>query len=148
MRRENVVSTIAQGELNHLLEHDQLRKELIGNHSFRLRSFAEPPITFAPTYKYNRGTNEYDTSEKRRIPAWCDRVLYTRSPHITPINYRRYEVDLSDHKPISAGFKLTVKSVDKALMARVRAEVTEEWARKEADLLDKMAEAVRIKLDF
>ena len=41
------------------------------NHAFRLRSFEEAPITFAPTYKYNPGSDEYDSSEKRRIPAWC-----------------------------------------------------------------------------
>jgi len=69
-RRENVMSNVAAGELDYLLEHDQLRKEMKTNHAFRLRSFGEAPITFAPTYKYNRGTNDYDSSEKRRIPAW------------------------------------------------------------------------------
>lgn len=40
------------------------------NHAFRLRSFDEAPINFKPTYKYNRGEIEYDSSEKKRIPAW------------------------------------------------------------------------------
>lgn len=40
------------------------------NHAFRLRNFEEAPITFAPTYKYDPGTHDYDSSEKRRIPAW------------------------------------------------------------------------------
>jgi len=69
-RRENVLSNVQAGELDYLLEHDQLRKEMRTNHAFRLRSFEEAPITFAPTYKYNSGTNDYDSSEKRRIPAW------------------------------------------------------------------------------
>lgn len=64
------MSNIQAGDLNFLLEHDQLRKEMRGNHAFRLRSFEEAPIVFAPTYKFNRGTSDYDSSEKRRIPAW------------------------------------------------------------------------------
>lgn len=69
-RREAVMSNIEAGELDYLLEHDQLRKEMKKNPAFRLRSFEEPYITFKPTYKYNTGTTEYDSSEKRRIPAW------------------------------------------------------------------------------
>ncbi|KAJ2090483.1 hypothetical protein IW140_002715 [Coemansia sp. RSA 1813] len=43
---------------------------------FALRAFHEMPIQFHPTYKYDPGTDRYDTSEKRRTPAWCDRVLF------------------------------------------------------------------------
>jgi synaptojanin len=32
--------------------------------------FEEGPILFPPTYRYDVGTNNYDTSEKARIPAW------------------------------------------------------------------------------
>jgi len=38
--------------------------------------FVEPAISFKPTYKYDRWTDDYDTSSKKRIPAWTDRVLY------------------------------------------------------------------------
>jgi hypothetical protein len=69
-RRENVLASVAAGDLQYLLEHDQLRKEMRSNHAFRLRSFDEAPINFKPTYKYNRGEVEYDSSEKKRIPAW------------------------------------------------------------------------------
>lgn len=37
----------------------------------------EGPITFLPTYKYDRGTvGVFDTGEKKRGPSWCDRILY------------------------------------------------------------------------
>ncbi|WWD18987.1 hypothetical protein CI109_103444 [Kwoniella shandongensis] len=139
-RRENVISSITAGELSYLLEHDQLRKEMRSNHAFRLRSFEEAPIEFAPTYKYDPGTHEYDSSEKRRIPAWCDRILYKKSDRIRSLNYRRYEPTVSDHKPISAGYTITLKAVDNLKMMDVRRDVTAEWAKKEKELLERMGE--------
>ena len=32
--------------------------------------YDEGPILFNPTYRYNLGTDTYDTSEKMRVPAW------------------------------------------------------------------------------
>lgn len=69
-RRERVLQCIKMGELGPLLEQDQLRKEIKNNPAFRLRSFNEAPIDFAPTYKYEPNSNVYDQSEKKRIPAW------------------------------------------------------------------------------
>lgn len=126
-RRQVVETSIKTGDLSYLLEYDQLRGEMRGNHAFRLRTFAEAPINFAPTYKYDPRTDEYDSSEKRRIPAWCDRVLFTKSPRIAAINYRRYEVNVSDHRPVSAGLACEVKSIDPVRCATVRAEVEAAW---------------------
>ena len=42
------------------------------------RAFIEGKIAFAPTYKYDLFSEDYDTSEKMRIPAWTDRVLWRR----------------------------------------------------------------------
>lgn len=54
--------------------HDQLSRERQEGRTFA--NFTEEAITFKPTYKYNRGENVYDTSEKRRVPSWTDRILY------------------------------------------------------------------------
>ena len=35
-------------------------------------------MDFAPTYKYDLFSEDYDTSEKCRTPAWTDRVLWKR----------------------------------------------------------------------
>ena len=107
------------------------------NPGFRLRSFTEAPITFAPTYKYDRRTSDYDTSEKRRAPAWCDRILYRcRDPsRVKSLHYRRYEANVSDHRPISAGFRATVKSIHQEARATVKSQVQVSWRERELSLL-------------
>ena len=107
-RRDVVTAAVEAGEYGSLLAHDQLLKEMRFNRGFRLRSFTEGPLTFAPTYKYDPRTSTYDSSEKRRVPAWCDRVLWRASEpsRVEQLHYRRYEADVSDHRPISSAFPL------------------------------------------
>jgi len=38
--------------------------------------YKEGPLLFRPTYRYNVGTDDYDTSEKMRIPAWTGEYLF------------------------------------------------------------------------
>jgi hypothetical protein len=58
------------------------------------------------------------------------------------VDYRRYEPTVSDHKPVSAGFKMKVKSIDKLRMQEVRVGIMEEWAKKEGELLERIMSAL------
>ncbi|KAK6461142.1 inositol-1,4,5-triphosphate 5-phosphatase [Scheffersomyces coipomensis] len=94
-----------------LFEFDQLNKEMANGESFPY--FAESEIKFPPTYKFNNESNEYDTSEKQRIPAWTDRILYL-SRVVRPINYSSVpSIIFSDHRPIYGQFKIIVTTIDK-----------------------------------
>jgi hypothetical protein len=111
---------------------------MAANPGFRLQSFTEPPIMFAPTYKYDRRSDEYDTSEKRRVPAWCDRILYhARDPErVRNIFYKRYEPNISDHRPVCGGYTVDIKRVQHAERAKQLQLVKSLWVKEEKRLLD------------
>lgn len=111
MSRDTVVQAVKHNNLPKLLDRDQLLVARRRNPAFRLRAFEELPITFAPTYKYDVGTDRYDTSEKRRSPAWCDRLLFRGRGRVQQLDYQRHEVYVSDHRPVTGNFKFWVKSV-------------------------------------
>ncbi|KAK3297006.1 Endonuclease/exonuclease/phosphatase [Chaetomium fimeti] len=130
MSRDTVVAAVKAGNLAKLLERDQLLVARRRNPAFRLRAFEEQPIAFAPTYKYDVGTDTYDTSEKRRSPAWCDRLLYRCGGgrgRIEQLDYRRHEVRVSDHRPVSGRFRFGVKRIDPKRRAVAWMECQQRW---------------------
>jgi synaptojanin len=56
------------------LTSDQARAQMVAGAVFH--GLTEGAISFNPTYKYDKGTNNYDTGEKKRIPAWTDRIFF------------------------------------------------------------------------
>ena len=54
---------------------------------FIFRGFREHPILFRPTYKYDPGTDEFDTSTKQRIPSYTDRYYNKRSTSFFRTNF-------------------------------------------------------------
>jgi len=57
-----------------LLARDQLSAARRSKRAFL--GFEEEAIAFAPTYKFDRESDVYDSGEKQRIPAYTDRILY------------------------------------------------------------------------
>ncbi|KAF8632419.1 hypothetical protein AX17_004860 [Amanita inopinata Kibby_2008] len=144
-RREAIVSSIRTKEYANLLAYDQLLREIKNNRACRFRGFSEGSIMFAPTYKYDPRSNEYDTSEKRRSPAWCDRVLWRvrDASRVHQLHYRRYEANVSDHRPVSAAFRMTIKIIGHDLRAQIHRQVEMLWAEQQARLLAEAREFYR-----
>ncbi|RVE63885.1 hypothetical protein OJAV_G00140740 [Oryzias javanicus] len=129
-------SSINGGRLNLLWSKDQLimmkKKEPF------LQEFEEGPLNFKPTYKFDRKSDTYDTSGKKRKPAWTDRILWRVKPKSLPsedidegdekasmstvneddedpilVNQNTYTSDMSygvsDHKPVIATFTMEMR---------------------------------------
>ncbi|KAI8334874.1 Endonuclease/exonuclease/phosphatase [Blakeslea trispora] len=108
---------LRQDRLDVLLEYDQLSIERNAGRTFPM--FEEGSISFPPTYKYDAGTHQYDTSEKRRAPSWTDRILWKKERQdmskqmIQLIDYDHcMNMTMSDHKPVRALFQLKIRKID------------------------------------
>ncbi|XP_021392443.2 phosphatidylinositol 4,5-bisphosphate 5-phosphatase A isoform X2 [Lonchura striata] len=131
--------------LSQLWEKDQLN--IAKNTWPVLRGFQEGPLNFPPTFKFDVGTNKYDSSAKKRKPAWTDRILWKIKPpskglgtgghrpsqgvlSVSQLCYCSHmEYTVSDHKPVAAIFAVQFASkVDKPL---VEIYVADEWSRPE-----------------
>lgn len=122
--REDVICKINGGAFAELYEQDQLRKQMAAGKV--LVGFQEERPDFVPTYKYDVGTDTFDTSEKARTPAWCDRVLWrcSRPSACVQTSFFRHEIQLSDHRPVSATYELQVRRVMKDRLLAVAKDVT------------------------
>lgn len=68
MENEVVRSLIEADQLDALVAADQLKNAMDTQAAFA--GYEEGPLIFPPTYKYDLGSQRYDSSEKMRIPAW------------------------------------------------------------------------------
>uniref|UniRef100_A0A914UWS9 Inositol polyphosphate-related phosphatase domain-containing protein n=1 Tax=Plectus sambesii TaxID=2011161 RepID=A0A914UWS9_9BILA len=125
----------ANGECAQLLKFDQLVRMQKAKTAFH--DFMEGDISFPPTYKYDPGTDNWDSSEKARVPAWCDRILWmSRSAAVKQLQYRSVrEVKISDHKPVVALFSVTVKKIDQTAYRKVHEEAIREGDRRANEAL-------------
>ncbi|XP_058217182.1 type II inositol polyphosphate 5-phosphatase 15 [Rhododendron vialii] len=130
---------ISQRSFDWLRERDQLHAEMKAGNVFQ--GMREAIIRFPPTYKFERhqaGLAGYDSGEKKRIPAWCDRIIYrdSRSGSVSscsldcPVvsSVLQYEACMdvtdSDHKPVRCIFGLEIARVDESIRRQEFEEIT------------------------
>ncbi|XP_043106159.1 synaptojanin-1 isoform X1 [Puntigrus tetrazona] len=146
---EETKELIRQQNWDALIAGDQLVEQKNAGQVFR--GFIEGKLDFAPTYKYDLFSEDYDTSEKCRTPAWTDRVLWKRRKWNfdktaeelelnvvgAPVNeedqcpwspgelkyYGRAELKTSDHRPVVAIIDVDVLEVDPEARHQVYKEV-------------------------
>lgn len=96
--------------LNSLLSHDQLRTQQMRKKAFH-EGWREGEIHFLPTYKYDVGSVAiFDTSEKKRGPSWCDRILYR-----SKADRENYEKEVLDaEKSRKKDEEMQTRGIDKA----------------------------------
>lgn len=101
---------LEQNDWDALFDKDQLKIEKDAGRVFK--GWQEGKIYFAPTYKYSYNSDTYagdsmKTKNKRRTPAWCDRILW-HGTGIQQLSYVRGESRFSDHRPVCAMFSVDV----------------------------------------
>ncbi|XP_068426486.1 type II inositol 1,4,5-trisphosphate 5-phosphatase isoform X3 [Clinocottus analis] len=106
----NVKELISKKDFETLHSYDQLKRQIDEEAVFV--GFVEGGIDFQPTYKYDTGSDKWDTSEKCRVPAWCDRILW-RGKNIMQQHYQSHmTIKTSDHKPVSSLLVVGIKKVN------------------------------------
>ncbi|KAL5862550.1 hypothetical protein ACOSQ3_000064 [Xanthoceras sorbifolium] len=104
---------VALKRWDELVSSDQLINGLRSGHVFD--GWKEGVINFPPTYKYEINSDRYvgenpKEGEKRRSPAWCDRILWF-GKRIRQHSYKRSEIWLSDHRPYILIFSLIMMRI-------------------------------------
>jgi len=123
---EDVVTLCNTNRYLELTEHDELREQQRQGLAFT--AFQESELNFPPTYKYDVGTNDWDTSGKQRVPAWCDRILWwTSDQERVQLRQSDYmsigDVRISDHKPVCAALSMQVRTIDEVARLEVLKEL-------------------------
>ncbi|KAL2866794.1 SacI domain and endonuclease/exonuclease/phosphatase family protein [Aspergillus lucknowensis] len=121
---QTVRDLVQQSNYQKLYANDQLNLQMLAGRAFQF--YNEGVVTFPPTYKYDVGKDIYDTSEKARIPAWCDRILW-KGPDLRQLNYDVANLRLSDHRPVCASFTCTINVVDEPQKEAVRHNLHAKW---------------------
>ncbi|XP_031762408.1 phosphatidylinositol polyphosphate 5-phosphatase type IV-like [Xenopus tropicalis] len=106
---DSILENLPENDMRSLLQYDQLSEEVTKGSIFK--GFKEAEIQFRPTYKFDIGSDDYDTSKKQRVPSYTDRVMY-KSRNQDDIHVLKYGsctlMRQSDHKPVFGLFRVKV----------------------------------------
>ncbi len=60
--------------------------------------------------------DHYDSSQRRRVPSWTDRILYKKDASTQVLSYcSQPEIKSSDHRPVYATFRSRIH-IDNAIV--------------------------------
>ncbi|KAK3995355.1 putative inositol-1,4,5-trisphosphate 5-phosphatase [Cladorrhinum sp. PSN332] len=119
---ERAKELVQKRDLESLFENDQLNLQMVAGLAFPY--YSEARINFMPTYKYDVGTDKFDSSEKARIPAWTDRIL-RKGTNLRQLAYNSAPLRFSDHRPVYAIFECTVSIVNERVRDQIRRQIYE-----------------------
>lgn len=144
--RNQVEQLVKAGNYKQLIKYDQLNEEHTGERVFR--EFHEGKIYFPPTYKYDVGSDEYDTSEKARTPSYTDRILWRSifpDLQAKQLYYGRAEVKTSDHRPVSAIFDVDIEICNEEKMHEEFINIHERFKPSNAQVICNMINDVSLR---
>jgi hypothetical protein len=141
---EDCVATIQSKDVEKLNERDQLT--LTRAEDAELAKLKEAGRKFMPTFKFDENSDVYDTSPKKRVPSYTDRVLIRRGrkrlavgnaqgvvrdltapeklnfPAIPKcVKYECGTCRFSDHRSVLGTFKFSIPIVNEKKLAEVEA---------------------------
>ena len=152
---DETLKLINSNQIGQLLGKDQLRITMANDKE--IGTLKEPPLQFMPTYKFDKNSAVYDTSQKRRVPSWTDRILVKRAPkrlaigtlqnltldvHQTPqynfpqmpkcVAFRRGVCQFSDHRSVTLSYVFKIPIVNKDKLEKVKQEIQNYFKKAEA----------------
>jgi synaptojanin len=148
---------IKEDALGKLYENDQLNIQMVAGNCFNY--YREGRVKFLPTYKYDIGKDDFDSSDKQRIPAWTDRILWkvnhnrnvVSAGEVMGTQMKQLEYSsvmslrFSDHRPVYAVFEMGIRVVDEEkkdeLTKKLYAKRAREMRTKAGDSVEGLPEA-------
>uniref|UniRef100_A0A0K0DNE7 Endo/exonuclease/phosphatase domain-containing protein n=1 Tax=Angiostrongylus cantonensis TaxID=6313 RepID=A0A0K0DNE7_ANGCA len=94
---------LSSSDIENIIKSDELA--IIRKKELAFTAFSEAPIKFAPTYKFEIGTNNYVAD---RIPSYTDRILFwtKQTSWLECTSYNSiHKESQSDHRPVYATFQ-------------------------------------------
>jgi hypothetical protein len=139
-----------EDSLGLLYLNDQLNIQMVAGNCFNF--YREGRVRFLPTYKYDLGKDEFDSSDKQRIPAWTDRIVWKVNHNYNNSasedlgsKMKQLEYDsvmslrFSDHRPVYATFEMGIRVIDEekkeALIKRL-------YAKRAREVMSKSSESI------